>query len=162
MVAVYNGRLFVLGTHYTTSSSQSVPKYIDQIQQIVGAEGYSVEVVDTPPRVIADFHANAGEGLWQNGGILGGTLTASVPGNFIGRIQSSVSFHHLYASSDAKRPTLAESGTGMRVLQFDGADELLAEDTDKGTAQSFMFELNTDQPRIIVVEKLDKRGRNRL
>jgi hypothetical protein len=157
MVAAYSGRLFVLGTHYTTESSQSVPKHIDRIQEIVAAEGETVEVVDTLPRTIADFNPQEAEGIWQNGGILGGTLPANEAGQPVGRIGSTISFHHLYAANDGGRPELLETGSGKRVLQFDGTDELLADDTDRGTVQAFMFELNTEQPRIFLVGRVDRR-----
>jgi len=158
MVAAYAGRLFVLGTHYTTATSQSVPKHIDRIQEVVAAEGESVEVVNTLPRTIADFDPQTAQGLWQNGGILGGTLPTTETGQPVGRIQSSLSFHHLYASSDGDRPLFEETPAGRRVLQFDGSNELKVEDTDRGTLQAFMFEMNTEQPRIFVVARVDKRA----
>jgi len=47
MVAAYAGRLFVLGVHYTTTTSQSVPRHIDAIRAIVEADGEELTVLDT-------------------------------------------------------------------------------------------------------------------
>lgn len=157
MVAAYAGRLFLLGTHYTSAASQSVPKHIGRIQEIVGMEGFAVEVVETLPRIIADFNPSQEGTLFQNGGILGGTIPADPSGSLVGRIRSSIGVHHLYAASEARRPILVEGPQGEKFLEFDGERELVVSDTDQGTVQAFMFELNTEQPRVYLVARMNRR-----
>lgn len=50
-----------------------------------------------------------------------------------------------------------QDAEGIPELRFEGSGQLFATDTDQGTAQGFLFELSTEQPRVYVVARLDHR-----
>ncbi len=150
-VAAYNGRLYLVGTHTTTVGGPFIPSMVSAINAILQPEGYSLTVESHLPRQIADFTTGK---LWSDAGTAGGTQSVNTVGSSIGRVGSAISHHHLYAPTSAARPVLAadESRTALR---FSGTQRLIAKDTDADTAQAFMFELNTEQPRITLAVKLD-------
>lgn len=158
MVAAYNGRLFILGVHYTTTFSQSVPKHIEAIRSIVEADGQALTVVDTLPRVIADFDPAHPERLWSDTGPDGGTEplppAAEAP---LGRLGSALSTHHLIARNAAERPALIVEESTFPFLRFHPGELLFAINRHTGTARAFQFELNTEQPRILLLLRVHTR-----
>jgi hypothetical protein len=155
MVAAYAGRLFVLGVHYTTTTSQSVPRHIDAIRAIVEADGEELTVLDTMPRTIADFDPANPAFRWGDAGIFGGE---EPPGSeapaAIGRLGNTAGPHHLYALRSDSRPVLIENEGTFPFLRFDGDAALVATDRHHGGARAFQFELNTEAPRLTLVMRV--------
>ena len=158
MVAAYAGRLFVLGVHYTTTSSQSVPRHIEAIHEIVEADGETLTIFDTLPRIIADFDPARTTRLWTDAGAGGGhepwSPAAEIP---VGRIGSALSAHHLIARNAGERPHLLAEETAFPFLRYHPGRLLFATNRHTGTARAFPFELNTEQPRILLLLRVHAR-----
>lgn len=161
MIAAYEGKIYALGVHTYTTGAHQLADYIDSINTFMIREGYQLDVVDRLPRTIADFNTAINALLWAEEGINGGLtiVSADTSENPVGRLGSQISHHHLYAETPSRRPLTQPGPTPLAgtVLRFNGAQGLYATDTDNGSAQAFMFELNTEQPRIYIATRLDIR-----
>ncbi|MCC5839711.1 MAG: hypothetical protein JJT96_06255 [Opitutales bacterium] len=157
MVAAYGGQLFILGIHYTTTSSQSVPRHLEAIREIVEADGERLTVFDRLPRVIADFDPARHARLWADAGTEGGQVSLVDPDDKVGRIGSAVSAHHLIARTTAERPQLVANDHTFPFLRFAPDHLFFAINRHTGTARAFAFELNTEQPRILLLLRVHGR-----
>ncbi|MCC5836031.1 MAG: hypothetical protein JJU20_14990 [Opitutales bacterium] len=155
LVAAYKGRLFALGVHFTVTSSQSLHRHLDFLNERIKDDGCSIEIWDQLPRQIADFHPAVSGRIWHDSGINGGRLPIPQEGQDkgVGRIQSSLSHHHLIATSDSTRP-FWRSDEGFPYLAFEGNSALVTTYANLGSYRGFPFELNTEQPRVTMIIRL--------